>query len=174
MGKFVVLLLLTTSLIAGFGIWYTNHSAYWEPMEDVAITAVPLDGSAPEGFGTSDVTAIRSTASPMGFRACFTTTASPALMAETYTPLPDAVPTIPPAWFDCFNPEEIGAALENGTAIAVLGHENIAFGVNRVVAVLPDGRGYAWHVLNNCGKKAYDGSLVGDACPDRTTFVGEF
>lgn len=174
MGKFVVVALILTAFAAGVGIWYTNNSAYWAPMEDVVIEATPLGAGAPENFGTQDVTAIRSESSPLGFRACFTTTASPALMSETYVGVEDVAPTVAPGWFDCFDAAAIGAALESGGALAFLGQENIAYGVNRIVAVLPDGRGFAWHELNNCGKKAYDGSVIGDACPDRATFQGDF
>lgn len=174
MGKFVVTLLLGTALAAGVGIWYANHSAYWAPMENVTLRATPVGGAAPEPFGVSDVTAIRSASSPLGFRACFTTTSSPAFMSERFEVLEDAAPTVPPSWFECFDAPEIGEALTNGGALAFLGQENIAYGVNRVIAVLPDGRGFAWHELNNCGKKAYDGSPVGDACPDRATFKGDF
>jgi hypothetical protein len=143
-------------------------------MDDVTLRAIPLGGGAPEPFGVTQVDAIRSASSPLGFRACFTTTASPAMMSEGYVLYENAAPTVPPSWFECFDAPAIGAALDSGEALAFMGQENIAYGVNRIVAVFPDGRGYAWHELNNCGKKAYDGSPVGDACPDRATFEGEF
>jgi hypothetical protein len=33
--------------------------------------------------------------------------------------------------------------------------------------VTDDGFGYVWHELNNCGHKAYDGTVVGEECPPR-------
>ena len=42
----------------------------------------------------------------------------------------------------------IGEALEKGEAIAFLSQANIAPQIDRVVAVFPDGRAYAWHQLS--------------------------
>ena len=58
-------------------------------------------------------------------------------------------------------------ALRAGTALPFLGQKNVAFGVDRVVAITEDGRGYVWHELNDCGEKAYDGTIVGEECPGR-------
>lgn len=174
MGKIVVIGLLAVAAAAGFGIYYANNAAYWSEMENVTITATPVGGGAPEPLGADEVNAIRSASSPLGFRACFTTSTSPAMLSETYVLLEDAAPTVPPSWFECFDAPAIGAALDSGEALAFMGQENIAYGVNRVFAVYADGRGFAWHELNNCGRKAYDGTPVGDACPDPATFEGDF
>ena len=55
--------------------------------------------------------------------------------------------------------------MEAGTALTFLSQKNIHYGVDRVVAITSDGRGYAWHELNDCGEKAYDGTVVGEECP---------
>ena len=79
----------------------------------------------------------------------------------------DATPRNAPGWFDCFDAEGIAAQLEAGTALAFLGGKNVHFGVDRIVAITEDGRGYVWHDLNDCGEKAYDGTIVGEECPER-------
>jgi len=33
--------------------------------------------------------------------------------------------------------------------------------------IYPDGQGYAWHELNDCGEKLYDGSAKDQSCPKR-------
>ena len=71
-----------------------------------------------------------------------------AMLTETYKIYEGAVPNVAPGWFDCFDAEAIGAALEKGEAIAFLSEANIHPGVDRVVAVFPDGRAFAWHQLN--------------------------
>ena len=86
--------------------------------------------------------------SPLRFRGCFTTTMSLAMLTETYETYEGATPLTAPGWFDCFDADQIGAALETGGAIAFLGERNIQDGVDRVVAIFPDGRGFAWHQLN--------------------------
>ena len=72
-----------------------------------------------------------------------------------------------PGWFDCFDAKAIGEELEAGTALTFLSQKNIHFGVDRIVAITSDGRGYIWHELNDCGEKSYDGTVVGEACPDQ-------
>ncbi|MCF2904493.1 DUF6446 family protein [Octadecabacter sp. CECT 8868] len=102
----------------------------------------------------------------ISFRACFDTPHSQAMLSETFVIFDDAVPLNAPPWFDCFNAQEIGLALEEGAAIAFLSEENISFGVDRVVAVLPDGRGFVWHQLNACGEAVFDGESNPEGCPD--------
>ena len=69
-------------------------------------------------------------------------------MTETYAVYDAPTPLTAPGWFDCFDAEAIGTALEAGEAFAFLGQKNIHDGVDRVVAVFPDGRAYAWNQLN--------------------------
>ena len=76
-----------------------------------------------------------------------------AMMTETYEPYEAAEPLVAPSWFECFNAMAIGEALESGEALAFLGAKNIEHGVDRVVAVFGDGRGYVWHQVNEEIKK---------------------
>mgnify|MGYP006198981481 CR=1 FL=1 len=69
--------------------------------------------------------------------------------ALQFARLSGAQPLIAPPWFDCFNAERIGRALETGEAIAFLSVPDITPGVDRVVAVFPDGAAFAWHQLND-------------------------
>ena len=71
-----------------------------------------------------------------------------ALLTETYRIYEKPTPLIAPSWFSCFNAKQIGADLENGAAVAFLSEENIHPGVDRVIAVYPDGRAFAWQQLN--------------------------
>ncbi len=47
---------------------------------------------------------------------------------------------------------EIGTALERGEALAFLSQSNVHADVDRVVAVFPDGRAYAWTQLSPAAK----------------------
>ena len=89
------------------------------------------------------------------------------MLTETYELLEEATPRNAPGWFDCFDAETLGDDLQSGKALPFMGQKNIAYGVDRIVAITEDGRGYVWHELNDCGKKAYDGTVVGEACPPR-------
>ena len=66
----------------------------------------------------------------------------------TYAAYEKPTPLIGPSWFDCFDAGTLTEDLEGGAAAAFLGQRNIKPGVDRVVAVYPDGRGFAWNQLN--------------------------
>ena len=85
-----------------------------------------------------------------------------ALLTETFVGIDGQTPRNAPHWFDCFDAEAIAAELDAGTALTFLSEKIIHFGVDRVVAITQDGRGYVWHELNDCGEKAYDGTIVGE------------
>ena len=74
-------------------------------------------------------------------------------------------PTIGPGWFDCYDAQKIGEALEAGEALAFLSEHLAHYGMDRVVAVFPDGRAFAWHQINECGKAFYDGRDLPAGCP---------
>ncbi|MEM7710209.1 MAG: DUF6446 family protein [Pseudomonadota bacterium] len=172
MGKFVVILLGLAALTAGAGLWYTATRAYYAPV-DGPVTLTLAAGDALTTIPATDVRAIASTSSPLGFRACFAHDLDLAALDGQIAadPRPDAAPTIAPAWFECYDANAVGQALAAGDALAFTAYENAQFGVDRIVALAPDGRGWAWHQLNDCGDKAYDGTPVGEACPDRATYV---
>ncbi len=150
-GKIVAGSIVAFAVIFGAVVWFTQIYAFYEevPSEAVAIRLTPLgDGSAPESILSDEIEAIDATSSPLRFRACFQTPESLALLTESYVIFDEAVPLVAPGWFDCFDAEEIGEALETGEAIAFMGEKDIHDGIDRVVAVFPDGRAYAWHQLN--------------------------
>ena len=59
----------------------------------------------------------------------------------------------------------IGGALEKGEALAFLSEPNITYGIDRVVAVMGDGRGFAWNQINACGKEVFEGRPAPEGCP---------
>ncbi len=170
MGKFLALLLGGSALAAGIGMYYLQVYGFYEdvalaPGQDVVLT--PLDGTAAQPIAYDAFEAIDADSSPIRYRACFTTPLTPDELAQVFTLSDKDEPRNAPGWFDCFDAAALGAELNAGTATAFLSEKNIHFGVDRIVAITTDGRGYAWHELNNCGKKAYDGTVVGEDCPDR-------
>jgi len=88
------------------------------------------------------------------------------MLTETYQIAENAVPLNAPSWFECFNAQDIGAAIEDGNAIPFMSEENISYGVDRIVAILPDGRGFVWHQLNPCGEAVFAGDNTPDGCPE--------
>ena len=158
--------ILVSALAAGIFLYYFQVIAFYDEVTapDVVLTTV---ADVPEPIPADDVRAIDSDSSPIRYRACFTTPLSLATLTETYAIYPDAEPLNAPGWFDCYNAQAIGAALEDGTAVAFLSVRDITWGVDRVAAVLPDGRGFVWHQINRCGSEVFDGNPVPEGCPPR-------
>ncbi|WP_444667013.1 DUF6446 family protein [Cereibacter changlensis] len=150
-GRIVVGGIVMSALLAGAAIYWLQIYAFYEPVaftpgEEIRLT--PIIGEEPEVIVANDVTGIDANSSPLRFRACFTTPLSQAMLTETYRVYDEATPLVAPGWFDCFDAGQIDAALKTGEAIAFLSEAEVADGIDRVVAVFADGRGYAWHQLN--------------------------
>jgi hypothetical protein len=160
---------MISALAAGAALYYLQVYGFYEEVSaDLPeVRLVSLTSEAPEPILADGISAIDADSSPIRFRACFSTPTSLALLSETYIGLDRATPRNAPDWFECFDAAAIGAELKAGTALAFLGEKNVAFGVDRIVAITEDGRGYIWHELNDCGQKAYDGTIVGEECPRR-------
>jgi hypothetical protein len=167
MGKFLAVLLISSAVVAGFSMYYLQVYGFYEEVLDGDVRLVSVVSDEPEVIAYSDFQAIDADSSPIRYRACFTTEMSLPLLTETYVGLNDFAPRNAPDWFDCFDAAAIGSELEAGTALLFLSQKNVEFGVDRIVAVTEDGRGYVWHDTNDCGDKAYDGTITGEACPER-------
>ncbi len=150
-GRIIAGGIVAIALIAGAAIYYLQVYAYYRPLEPASAAAeirlTTLSGQVEpmlaEGFEGIDADS-----SPLRFRGCFHTPMSLAMLTETFQAYPGATPLIGPSWFECFDAARIGADLETGVAVAFLSERDIHPGVDRVVAVYPDGRAYAWQQLN--------------------------
>ncbi len=150
-GKIVGGGIVVIALVAGVAMyWLQEYAFYTEAAfrkgEEIRLTLI--DGGQAEPILVSAITGIDADSSPLRFRACFTTPMSLPMMTETYKVYPGAEPLNAPSWFDCFDAAAIGAALEKGEALAFLSEAGIAPDIDRVVAVFPDGRAYAWHQIS--------------------------
>lgn len=148
-GKLIGIFIVVTSLIFAGALYYTQVYAYYEDVSSsTELGLVNLTTGEHEQLLVSSMQATDGTSSPIKFRACFTTPLSQAMLTETFEMYENPTPLTAPGWFDCFDATAIGHALEHGEAIAFLDTRNIHDGVDRVIAVFPDGRAYAWNQLN--------------------------
>lgn len=157
--------MLAMAVIAGAALYYLQVFHFYDRVQGPVITLVPFATDTPERIAAADIQAIDAESSPIRYRACFTTTMSLALLTETYRPGPEPEPLTGPGWFDCYDADGIAEGLESGEALSFLGHENITYGIDRLVAVFADGRGFAWHQINRCGAVVFDGEPVPEDCP---------
>jgi hypothetical protein len=150
-GKIIGSLIVAISLISGVAIYWLQLYAFYDPVnaeaEVMRMTNV-VTGEAEEIIA-DDLEGIDANSSPLRFRACFTTSSSLAMLTETYVVHEEPTPLTAPGWFDCFDAVTIGHDLEQGQAVAFLGEKDIRDGVDRIIAVYPDGRAFAWHQLND-------------------------
>ena len=155
-GKIIGIVILMSALVAGGALYYLQIYRFYHEVaaETVDVRMISLAEGTPQPVLAENIQAIDADSSPIRFRACFTTSASLAALTETYETYDRAVPRNAPGWFDCFDASAIAAELKTGTALAFLGEKNVDFGVDRIVAITEDGRGYIWHELNDCGQNA--------------------
>ncbi len=166
MARVIIVLMLLTGAIAGGLMYYQQVYAYYEEVElsPDAVVMTSVTSGQPEPLLVEDFDAIDAISSPLRYRACFTTPISLATLTETYQIIENAEPRVAPGWFDCFDAEQIGADIRTD-AVVFMGVANIQYGIDRVVAVYPDGRGYAWHQINVCGEVVFDGDPAPAGCP---------
>ncbi|WP_163849809.1 DUF6446 family protein [Pseudooceanicola aestuarii] len=174
MGKVLAGVIVVSALVAGIALYYFQVYAFYDRVQangqdDVVLTALASGQAEPVLY--DDFTAIDADSSPIRYRACFTTQMSQAMLTETYETYPQAEPREAPGWFDCFDADDLGVALDNGRALAFLSRRDVQYGIDRVVAITEDGRGYAWHQINRCGEVVFDGHAAPEGCappPDGT------
>ena len=165
MGRFLVILLLTSAALAGGGAYYLQvYGFYTQLPEQGSVDLTPIGAASAQAFPVRNFRGIDADSSPIRYRACFDLDADPAQL----TPYPDATPLIAPRWFDCFDAGALTTALEDGRAQAVMGVSHIRYGIDRVV-VMMDGRGYSWQQINPCGTAHFDGDPVPPGCPPPPT-----
>jgi hypothetical protein len=154
-----------SALIAGIALYYLQVYAFYDEVTDGVIELTPVTSEVAEPILFADFQAIDADSSPLRYRACFTTQMSEAMLTETYKVYDAAEPRVAPDWFECFEADEIGVALEGGRATAYLGEENVQYGIDRVVGIMSDGRGFVWHQINDCGEVVFDGRRAPEGCP---------
>lgn len=165
MGRLAGIFIVLSGLAAGIAIYWLQVFAFYEETAGGEVRLTPAGGGAPEPIPAEDVRAIDADSSPLRYRACFTTPLDRARLAADYQPYDTPVPLNGPRWFDCYDAAAVGAALEAGEALAFLGEANVVYGIDRVVAVTGDGRGFVWHQINRCGEEVFDGRPPPEGCP---------
>lgn len=166
-GRIAVTMILGAALILGAAMYYLQVYHFYEeiPAEDGNVQLVSVAVGEPEPVMFENFKGIDATSSPIRYRACFDLAMSIATLTETYAVHPAPEPLVAPGWFDCFDAEAVGAALETGEAVAFLSSENTPYGIDRVVAVFADNSAVAWDQINRCGEVVFDGDPAPEGCP---------
>ena len=159
-----MLAVLLLALAAGAGIYYLQVYHFYEEIavEDANVQLTGAVSGQPAPVMFENFKGIDANSSPIRYRACFDLRG---IDPADYVPYPNAEPLVAPGWFDCFDAAAIGASLEAGEATALMGQENFEYGIDRIVAVMPDGRAWSWPQINACGETVFEGEQPPADCP---------
>lgn len=146
-GRLIAIAIIAITAVFAAVLWYAQTRAYFETL-DQADLVVTLPAGEQVGLAYAAFEGIDADSSPLRFRACFMLEAEGLALVARAAPHPDPTPLIAPDWFDCFDARAIDEALASADAVAILSVHEIHRGIDRVIAVYPDGRGFAWHQLN--------------------------
>lgn len=162
--RLAIVAILLTAAVAGAAMYYLQVYAFYEELESPPYVMLTASSGGQFPLPPVNFRGIDSDSSPIRYRACFEI---PPLwdFVEELAPYPEATPLNAPGWFDCFDARAIGTDLEAGTAQAILLQSNVTYGVDRVGALYPDGRIHAWHQINPCGERVFDGDPAPAGCP---------
>ena len=145
-GQWAVIALLVSVAAVGGGIWYAQQYGFYNPIDAqsdrAGVMIVGREDGVPHALPVRDFLGIDAISSPIRYRSCFVT--DPPGEGEAM-PYPEPTPLVAPVWFGCFDAGQLSADLASGAAMAYLSAADIRPDVDRVVAIYPDGRAFAWH-----------------------------
>lgn len=148
-GQWAVIALLASAVAVGGGIFYAQQYGFYKPIDPqsdrAGVMIVGREDGAPRPLAVRAFQGVDAGSSPIRYRACFTTDVPAEGEAMPY---PEPTPLVAPGWFDCFDAGQLTADLASGAAMAYLSASDIRPDVDRVVAIYPDGRAFAWHQYN--------------------------
>ena len=133
--------LVAFTLIFAAFLWYAQFYAYYNEVE--GLTEVSVEG---HNIEVSNYHGLDGSSSGLKLRGCFVV--DPADFANVAVAVAP-VPTTPPGWFDCFQTEQLTNDVNNGVAIAYMAAQEDMDGLDRLIAVYPDGRAFMWRQLND-------------------------
>ncbi len=139
-GKIVAGGLVGFLVIFGITLYYSQYYVFYQ--EVTGLTYITVEG---RDIAVSDYNGIDADSSGLKLRGCFGV--DPADF-DGVTAATKPTPLTPPNWFECFDPVMLTADLASGAASAFLAAVNEKDGMDRVVAVYPDGRAFQWRQLN--------------------------
>tara|TARA_R110002096_G_C14653362_1_gene726648 strand:- start:806 stop:1681 length:876 start_codon:yes stop_codon:yes gene_type:complete len=113
------------------------------PLQSLNLT--PIMGGAPEEMSIIGKPNVAFSTDAKFYFACFYTSMKIDLLRETYQISDDALPTKPLSDMACYDQGQIAMDVASGAALSLVGERNIIDGIDRIIAVYPDGRAFAWH-----------------------------
>ena len=139
-GKRFIFLFLGGVVFFTAALFYFQNYAYYESTD---IRQNFFLGN--KRYEISNYQGIDSESSGLKLRECFVIDSLDDIDLPTYE---KPTPLTAPFWFKCFNAQKITKDLEEGKAFSFLLKKEEFDGIDKVIAVYPDGRSYLWRQLN--------------------------
>jgi hypothetical protein len=140
-GKLFVISLLVFTLGFSMILYYFQVYAFYSRADGLrSIKVLDRDVEVQNYRGIDSVT------SGLKLRGCFS------VDPQEFSDLPilvKATPLSAPFWFGCFDHAKLQLEINEGQAKAFLVSENEKDGIDRVVAVYPNGNAFQWRQLNS-------------------------
>ena len=140
-GKILVISLAVFTIGFSVALYYFQVFAFYNKVDSLKYIKV-LDRNVP----IQNYRGIDSVTSGLKLRGCFW------VDPKEFSGIPylvKATPLAAPFWFHCFDYIKIQEAINSGTAKAFLVSENEKDGIDRVVAIYPNGNAFQWRQLNS-------------------------
>jgi len=127
--------------VFGVALWYFQTYAFYAPLAEQPLV---IDGTSYPVLSWSGIDAH---SSPLKRRVCFSLAPDSARQIIATAAASQGEPLVAPGWFDCFDAKRLSQDVQNGAAVVItLGASNFE-GVDDMMALYPDGRGYIWRQL---------------------------
>ena len=152
-GKIMAASIVISALLMGGVVWYMQVYGYYDyidPQQGAQFLQITGQDGTLRPLPVADFEGIDADSSPLRYRSCFQLDPAPLADAQLYE---KPTPLVGPSWFDCFSAGPLTRDLAAQTSRAYLLEQDIQPGFDRVMAVYPDGRAFAWHQLNGSAEE---------------------
>jgi hypothetical protein len=140
-GKFFVISMIIFTISFSIILYYFQVYAFYD--RDDGLASIKVLG---KNIEVDNYKGIDSVTSGLKLRGCFSVDPAELLHAPGIT---KATPLSAPFWFTCFDHVKIQIDIDKGYAKAFLVSENEKDGIDRVIAIYPDGNAFQWRQLNS-------------------------
>ncbi len=169
-----ILAMLAVAVLGGGAMWYLQTRGYYhriDPTSAAAEIVVTRRDGTEEVLPVTGFQGIDAASSPLRYRACARLTGA-APSAETHLPYEGAEALVTPGWFTCFDAGALDQGIASGRVPVFLSRAHQPWGIDRVVAVTPEGLVFVWPQLNACGREVFEGRPMPPGCPPQPSREG--
>ena len=142
-GRSFVLVLMSLLMIFTLILFYFQNFAFYERVETKNRLLIQE-----KVFEVKNYYGIDASSSGLKLRECFTVS-DESFDIKGLTRYQKPTPLNAPFWFECFDAESIAKDLNTNKAVAFLSKKEEFDGIDKVIAIYPDGTGYQWRQLND-------------------------